>query len=604
MKNFNKAMCHALAVATAMTLSAALGTAAHGQDWADLILINGKIFNGKYLSPASEKSTDLRPQTEDSLVSQGGKIVFVGSRQGALAYKTARTQLIDLNGLLVLPGFHDCHVHLCEGGIEMSGCLLNGSRSKQAALDKLKDYAEKHRHDAKNQKDAEQRWLYASGLPLPAVANNPLTKIDIDKIESLRPVIIYSEDAHSLWLNSRAMHKTKINAKTKTPPAGVIERDRTGNPNGAIREEAMALVEKEMPATPLKDRTAALSKAVRLANSLGITSIQDANTKEQFMTAYYELARKNQLNLKVVAALPVHVSDDEKDFDHLEQLRKKYSIGNFQATSAKIFADGVIETHTAAMLEPYFVDGSSGTDKGTLNYTEAQLKAAVIALDKRKFQVHIHAIGDRAVRAALDAFAAAKSINANADYHQHRHQIAHLEVVQKVDLPRFNALGVIANFQPYWAFYDPYMTELTAPVLGPTRMQLLYPLHSILATGAHLAAGSDWSVSTLSPLKAMQIAVTRQAPGKPFAKTLLKEECVSLPEILAAYTTGGAYANHSETSTGVLEVGKAADLIVLDQNIFAIAPANLGQAKVLKTFVDGKLVYDRSRPGDKAVTER
>jgi predicted amidohydrolase YtcJ len=226
----------------------------------------------------------------------------------------------------------------------------------------------------------------------------------------------------------------------------------------------------------------------------------------------------------------------------------------------------------------------------------------VLALDKRGFQVHIHAIGDRAVRAALDAFEQAKAVG-GSDYEKHRHQMAHLEIIQKADIPRFKSLSVIANFQSYWAFYDPYMTELTVPSLGPERMKLIYPIHSVLSTGARLAAGSDWTVSTLSPLKAMQIAVTRKAPGNPYARVLLKDECVKLKDILAAYTTGGAYANHSEDSTGSLAVGKAADFIVLDRDIFAIKPEQLGQVRVLKTFVDGKLVYDRTRPGDRAVSE-
>jgi len=391
----------------------------------------------------------------------------------------------------------------------------------------------------------------------------------------------------------------KIDAKTKAPQAGVIGRDKNGNPDGCLREEATELVRHVVPVMPLAERSEALRKAVLLANSLGITSIQDADAREEFLTTYFDLADKHQLNLKVVAAQHVSAGFTDKNFDLMEQMRARGSFGNLKVTSAKIFADGVVETHTAAMLDPY-------TDKpetrGTLNYDPEELKRIVVALDKRGFQVHIHAIGDRAVRSALDAFEAAQKVG-GSDYAKHRHQIAHLEIIQKVDIPRFKALSVIANFQSYWAFYDRYMTELTVPAIGPERMKLIYPIHSVLSSGARLAAGSDWTVSTLNPLKAMQIATTRVDPAHPHSKVLLKDQCVSLKDILAAYTTGGAYANHSEESTGSLTVGKAADFIVLDHDIFAIKPEQLGQTHVLKTFLDGKVVFDRSRPGDNAVSE-
>jgi hypothetical protein len=589
----NKVSSYWFPAIAALALAITQGQAAFAADQADLIVSNARVFTGSYLT-GKAGSSDV-PQLASCLACAGGKIIYVGDAKGIAALKGPQTKELNLGGELVLPGFHDCHVHLCEGGIELNGCLLSGSKTKQAALSKLKEYAAKN-----GQKHAKSSWLIASGLPLPAVQASPLTKEDIDSIENVRPVLIWSEDAHSLWLNSRALKLAKIDVNTKTPEAGVIEREKDGSPNGCLREEAMDLIDKIVPEPPLKVRTAALKKAVLLANSLGITSIQDAHSREEFLSTYFELAKKQELNLKVVAALHVGKNLSDKDFDHLVQLREKYTTGNLKATSAKIFADGVIETHTAAMIEPYV--GVKPETRGTLDYNPEELKRMVLALDKRGFQVHIHAIGDRAVRVALDALEQAKAVG-GSDYEKHRHQIAHLEIIQKADIPRFKKLSVIANFQSYWAFYDPYMIELTMPSMGPERMKLIYPIHSVLSSGAHLAAGSDWTVSTLSPLKAMQIATTRKAPGKPYAKVLLKDECVSLKDILAAYTTGGAYANHSEDSTGSLTVGKAADFIVLDRDIFAIKPEQLGQTRVLKTFVDGKLVFDRSRPGDRAVSE-
>jgi len=593
---------HAARIALAVSMVLGFSQPVRSSEPAQLLITNGKIFTGQYTSnnAGGNNSITNTPATVSTMACSGGKIVYVGDAAGAAPFKDAQTKVINLAGALVLPGFHDCHVHLCESGMEAGFCMLTGSKTKQAALAKLKDYAAKQ-HLTKNQKGS---WLKAGGLPLPAVQKSPLTREDLDSVDNSRPIIVYSEDAHSLWLNSRALKLAKIDARTRTPEAGIIEREKEGSPNGCLREEAMELITDVVPMMPLKERCAALKKAVRLANSLGITSIQDAHAREEILATYAELAEENELNVKAVAAIHVGANYGEKEFERMEDLRKKYTIGNFKATSAKIFSDGVIETQTAAMLEPYCGKDASGASlgKGTLNFKPEDLNRVVAALDKRGFQVHVHAIGDRAVRSALDAFAAARAEN-GPDYEKHRHQIAHLEIIQKADIPRFKELSVIANFQSYWAFYDPYMTDLTVPLMGPERMKLIYPIKSVVDSGAHLAAGSDWSVSTLNPLKAMQIAVTRKAPGNPYAKVLLKEECVGLKDILAAYTTGGAYANHSEDSTGSLEVGKAADFIVLDHDIFALKPELIGQAKVMKTFVDGRLVYDRSRPGDKAVGE-
>ncbi|MBU6451693.1 MAG: amidohydrolase [Cyanobacteria bacterium REEB67] len=578
---------------------------------ADLIVSNARIFTGAYAGPNN------RPFMAESMAIAGGKIIFIGKQQDAQFFKGPHTRLENCHGRLVLPGFHDCHVHLCESGLERRGCQLSGAKSKAEALAKLKVFLQKKRNAGLNKakvgpgSSVAPEWILACGLPLPAVQNNPLTSTDIDSIEAERPVVIYSEDAHSLWLNTKAMQLAKIDASTKTPETGVIERDKDGKPTGALREQAMELLEGVLPVPPLAERTSALKQVVLLANSLGITSIQDAHTREEFLEAYRDLDDKKGLNIKVVAALHIGKNFGDMDFEHLTDLRKKYSRGNLQATSAKIFADGVVETHTAALLKPYLLpspkagDGKVDTGEGqcgTLNYEPQELQRIVKALDQRGFQIHIHAIGDRAVRTALDALAAARQID-RAGCDQHRHQIAHLELIARPDQSRFAELGVIANFQPYWAFNDPYMLELTAPVLGPDRMEVIYPISSIVQSGAHVAAGSDWSVSTLNPLRAMQVAITRQEPGRARAVPLLPGERVSLATILAAYTTGGAYANHSETHTGSLEVAKDADFIVLDRDIFKLAPTKLSQARVLKTYVDGRLVFDRSRASDRAVSE-
>jgi len=268
----------------------------------------------------------------------------------------------------------------------------------------------------------------------------------------------------------------------------------------------------------------------------------------------------------------------------LIDMRNRYQGKRLRANAVKIFADGVIEARTAAMLQPYLDHG----DLGKPNWDAETLKKMVPALDSAKFQVHIHAIGDRGIRMALDAFAAARDKNGSRDS---RHHIAHLELIASTDVQRFRQLGVIANFQPLWAYADSYITELTEPALGPARSRWLYPIASVLKTGAVMACGSDWSVSSMNPLDAMQVAVTRRGLEDSTGAAWRPEELVELAPMLAGYTINGAYVNFEEKENGSLEVGKAADLIVLDRNIFEIPLHAIHRIKVLLTLLEGKEVY-------------
>jgi hypothetical protein len=282
--------------------------------------------------------------------------------------------------------------------------------------------------------------------------------------------------------------------------------------------------------------------------------------------------------------LTVDESKDESQVDELVQRRARYQAEGIRAGAAKIFADGVIESGTAALLEPYVDFGH----RGELNFTPEVLDRIVARLDKEGFQIHVHAIGDRAIRASLDAFERARSENGPRDS---RHHIAHIELFDPDDIPRFRSLGVVANFQPLWAFADTYITHLTEPQLGPERSRWLYPLKSLADSGAVLAAGSDWSVSSMNPLDGVQVAVTRRDLTAPSGPSWIPEERVDLDTILAAYTRGGAYLQHEETLTGSLEVGKRGDLIVLEKNLFDVPETEIHRVKVLLTLLDGKEVY-------------
>jgi predicted amidohydrolase YtcJ len=267
-------------------------------------------------------------------------------------------------------------------------------------------------------------------------------------------------------------------------------------------------------------------------------------------------------------------------------LRAKFRGGKrLRVNGAKIFADGVLETRTAAVLEPYI---GFGDDRGKANLKPEDFRALATALDKEGFQIHVHAIGDRAIRDTLDALEAAEKANGLRDA---RHHIAHLELIEPPDIPRFRRLGVIANFQPFWSNGDKYITELTEPELGPARSRWIYPIASVIAAGGVTAFGSDWSVSSMNPLDGIEVAITHREPSKGPGPAWLPEEQIALPDAIAGYTIGGAYLDFTEKETGSIEPGKAADLIVLDKNLFEIPPSQIHGVKVVWTLLEGKEVY-------------
>jgi predicted amidohydrolase YtcJ len=313
--------------------------------------------------------------------------------------------------------------------------------------------------------------------------------------------------------------------------------------------------------------------------------MQEARADEDILRVYRELDQKGKLNVRMTLALWVKPDLGAGQVSHLVQLRKQYTGGHVRATAAKIFADGVIESRTASLLEPYLEEKS---DLGKRNIDPDAFKELAVALDREGFQIHIHAIGDRAIRESLDALEFAQLKNGARDS---RHHIAHLELINPADIPRFQDLRVIANFQPLWAYPDPYIKNLTEPILGPKRSRWLYPIRSVANTGAVIACGSDWDVSSMNPLDGIQVAVTRRALEEAPGEAWLPDETMNLAAMLATYTINGAYLDFAETETGSIEVGKSADLIVLDRNLFKIPPTQIHSAKVLLTLQEGKQTW-------------
>jgi predicted amidohydrolase YtcJ len=338
------------------------------------------------------------------------------------------------------------------------------------------------------------------------------------------------------------------------------------------------------PATAVQRREA-LRYSVKLLHSYGITAIQDASVDEDDLKTYQALDARGELSLRVVAAIWWERRYGLEQMDNIRRLRAKYTAGHIDVRTVKIMQDGVMENYTAVLLRPYL---KPGNEYGIPMVDPQRLKEIVTRLDEAGFQVHFHAIGDGAVRQALDSVEAARRQNGDLG---HRHHIAHLELIDPADVARFRELGVSANFQPLWAFANEYITELTIPFLGLERSSRLYPIGSLYRSGALVAFGSDWSVSSPNPLEEIEVAITRMGPSGETDTPFLPDERINLPEALAAFTINAAYLNRLEKQTGSIEVGKFADLVILDRNLFAIPPTDISEARVLVTLFQGSAVH-------------
>lgn len=513
----------------------------------------------------------------EALAVAGGRVVFVGTAREALARRGPSTRVAGLGGRLVLPAFQDSHIHLITGGIELGLCDLNGLETADGVLAKVRAYAAAH---------PEAPWITGGGWDLPLFPQANPRKESLDALVPDRPAVLASADGHSAWANSRALALAGITRDTPDPDGGRIERDpKTGDPTGTLRESAAGLVERLVPPLRPEDYIRGLRAGLALANRAGIVSIVEANAGPELLDAYAALDRSGDLSVRVLASLEVDTGRGPSEAVRLAGLRRRYAGTRLKAAAAKIFADGVMEPHTAALLEPY-VDRPG--DRGRPLLEPEAFDALARALDRAGFQIHVHAIGDRAVRMSLDAFAAAGRANGFRDM---RHHIAHLELIDPADIPRFKRLGAAANFQALWAYADPYITDLTLPILGPARSRWLYPIGSVARTGAVIVGGSDWSVSSLDPLQAIQVALTRRGPGEWPGEAWIPEERVDLLTMLRAYTANGAWLCREEKVRGTLAPGMAADLVVLDRDIFGLPAAEIGRAKVLWTLLEGREVF-------------
>lgn len=553
----------------AVLLAAALAAACGGDraaERADLILTNGVV-----------RTLDAARPRAEALAVAGDRIIFVGDNAAALKRRGPSTRVLDLGGRMVLPAFQDSHVHLVTGGVELGLCNLSGLATKAEVFARVREYAGGH---------PGLGWITGGGWELPVFPDAHPRKEELDALVPDRPALLTAADGHSAWANSRALALAGVTAGTPDPPGGRIERDPgTGEPTGTLRESAAGLVERLVPELGPEDYLRGLRAGLALANRFGIAAIVEASAGPRLLDAYAALDRAGELTVRVLACLHVETDRGAAEVERLAGLRRRYAGTRLRSTAAKIFVDGVMESHTAALLEPY---ADRPGDRGDPLLEPEALEALAVALDRAGFQIHIHAIGDRAIRMSLDAFEAARRANGARD---RRHHIAHLELIDPADIPRFAGLGVAANFQALWAYPDPYITDLTVPILGPERSGRLYPIGSVARTGAVIAGGSDWSVSSMNPLEAIEVALTRRGPDDPPGEAWLPGERVDLETMIRAYTVNGAWLCREEAGRGTLGAGRAADLVVLDRDLFAIPPHEISEVKVLLTLLDGRPVY-------------
>jgi predicted amidohydrolase YtcJ len=535
---------------------------------ADTIVLHGRVYTENAKQPWTQ-----------AVAIRGARIVAVGSDAEIEKMRSTGTKVINAGGKLVLPGFVDCHIHFLDGSFSLGRVNLEGAKDAADIQAKLREYASQH---PGNDWILGRGWNYAMFAPetLP-------NKKYLDEIFPDRPAFLEGYDGHTYWANSKALALAGITHGTPDPPNGSIVRDpKTGEATGALKEAAQDLVARIVPKPSRAEKLTALRAGIKWANEHGITRVHSAGGDFEELDLYDELRRHGDLTLRFYIAYFLNPPLlRPQDLDAIENARKKYHDDWMDAGAVKFMVDGVVESHTAAMLEPYTDDSSI---KGKLFWEPSNYKAAVSELDKRGLQLFTHAIGEYGVRTALDAYQNAGAQNHTSD---RRPRIEHIETIASADIPRFGKLGVIASMQPLHSYPDSNTLNVWARNVGPDRASRAWSWKSISDAGGRLAFGSDWPVVTLDPWEGVQTAVTRQTTdGKPEAG-FVPSQRLTVAQVIEGYTLGAAFAGRREKSEGSLEVGKVADLIVVSQNVFEIAPQKLAETKVLTTIVGGQVVY-------------
>jgi predicted amidohydrolase YtcJ len=542
---------------------------------ADIVFMNGAVY-----------TVDEARSWASAVVVTGDRITYVGDDATARTFIGGSTHVVDLNHRMLLPGFQDSHVHPLEVPNPANSIDLHDLTVRAEIFDRIRRYAHAN---------PEKAWIVGDGWDEAAfLPDGHPTRQMLDALVPDRPAYLTNNSGHQAWVNSRALAAAHISAATSDPQNGHIERDSQGYPSGDLQENAADLVARMIPPPTPEQLVENLSAALRQMGQLGFTALEDAMVKPEYAHAYETLDRAGRLPMRVnLCQLYSEAQSDEDQIRRFIALRNAIASPSLHATCVKIFLDGAYGGHTVALLEPYSDDPKFG--KGRVFVDQDRLNHLVSRLDAADFQVHFHAQGDAAVRAALDSFAEARQMNG---FHDNRHTIAHLALVNDSDVPRFRILGVVANMTPRWSLGDPWESVYAPRLFGVERSSHLLRTRTLLDAGAILVWGSDWPVTSVSPFEGIETAITHRYPGgkDPAGKedsTWNPQERVSLEQALAAYTAAGAYMMHDDLMRGSLVAGKAADLVVLSNNLFDMAPLELHNVKVDMTVLGGKVIFAR-----------
>jgi predicted amidohydrolase YtcJ len=566
-----------LVLALLASMSAMTGAAMAGPKPADTVFLHGFIY-----------TVDAKHTVAQAVAIRNGEIVFVGKDAAAQKYIGDGTKVIDLEGRMVLPGFIDSHAHATAALSDLYEVSLWGLGSVSKYVAAIAEFASAH---------PDLPAIQGTGWSNTVVPGIGPEAKDIDAVVSDRPVAIWSEDHHSLWVNTAALELGGITAATPDPPNGHIERYPDGSPSGTLREAAADLVADKLPDYSVAQYKAGIRHFERdIAGPLGITTvfIPGMTPGSNAVEALERLAADGKLTVRFRAAVWMvpDVPIDEQ-IAAAEAERAKHTYPTFQIDSVKFFADGVVEGHTAYLEEPYADAAQYAGDpnyRGTPIWDPAALNEASVAAAEAGFKLHYHSIGDAATSEALDAIAAAEEAVGSTDI---RPAITHLQLVDPADYQRFVDLGVVAVPQPYWFLHDDYYYNLQVPYLGQPRAEHEYPMKSFFDRGVVVASASDYPVTIPpDPLDGIQTGVMRWFPwyAEP-GDVLWPAQRVTVEQMIDSFTINGAFANYLEDTTGSIEVGKSADLIVLDRDILTVPSKQIGKGSVLLTMFQGRTVF-------------
>lgn len=502
-----------------------------------------------------------------SVVVADGHIVAIDAQADA-------DRIVEVGDGLLVPGFIDAHVHPLKGGLRMLRCDLTEAETRAEAEERIAAVATGL---------PAGDWLTGGGWLYDWYESGNPSAALLDRLVPGRPAVLEVRDGHSMWANNEALRRAGLTAQSLDPPDGRIVRLSDGSPQGTLHEGAMRLVESHVPQPDRSTLTSALRKGIDYLHRKGVTGYQDAWVTDRHHPSYMEIAP----DVDVVGALWWDRTRGLEQIDEIVE-RSHQRAGGYRPTSVKLMLDGVCENFTAALNAPYHGQHGGGPDHAGLDFIPPDLVAAAVTrLDALGRQCHFHAIGDRAVRSALDAVELARRENG---WGGPIHHIAHLQVIDPVDVPRFAQLRVAANCQPLWASNEDAMTEMTVPFLGPERSEWQYPFGSLLRTGALVGMGSDWPVSTGDVMDQISVAVRRRPPGDEIPEILTPNERLSLHQALSAFTFGSAVINGSARRRGRIRLGNVADLAVLGRDPFELAdPAGI---PVTVTMASGEVVFD------------